>query len=261
VGTREATDGEPGTIRAVQRAADVLGLLADAPVHDLGVSEIARALDLPKGTTHRLLVSLASRRLVERDRTDERYRLGPAALVLGTSYLERIDVRSLAREPLRRLVARTAETAVLAVRVDDQRCYLDQVTPARDVKMTVQLGRPAPLHAGGAAKAILASLPDDELERYLGEHPLERYTDRTLTDPAVLRDEVAGIRRRGYATSVTERQLSASSVAAPVRDHEGRLAAVLGVCGPVERLQPRFEEVAAMLVGEARELERRLGGR
>jgi IclR family transcriptional regulator, acetate operon repressor len=255
------SEPEPGAIRAVQRAGEVLRLLAAGGNRDLGVSEVARRLGLPKATAYRLLVSLTSSGLVEFDPNAERYALGPTALSLGTAYLERVDVRSLARAPMRRLVDRTGETSMLAVCVDAQRCYLDQVTPARDVKMTVQLGRAAPLHAGAAAKVILASLSDDELEDYLLRNDLEAYTEATPTDVDVLRDEVRRIRQRGYATSMMERQVSASSVAAPVHDHEGGLAAVLGVCGPVERLRPRFEEVAELVVAEAMGLSARLGAR
>jgi IclR family transcriptional regulator, acetate operon repressor len=192
--------------------------------------------------------------------TSRRYRLGPVALALGVAYIDRIDVRALVMPALRDLCERTGETATLSLRYGWERMYVDQVTPDREVKMSVALGRAFPLHAGSSSKAFLAFLPDDEQERYLARR-LEALTDRTITDVGALRAELVEVRERGYAISYGERQAGAGSVAAPVLDHRGQPAAVISVCGPLERFQDEVETMGALLLTVTGDLSRRLGYR
>jgi DNA-binding IclR family transcriptional regulator len=125
--------------------------------------------------------------------------------------------------------------------------------------MEVTLGIPYPLHAGGSSKAFLAFLPDSEVDAYLDRHPLQPLTDKTVTDPAKLRKELAAIRKRGYATSLGERQAGAASIAAPVFDHDGHVVAVLSVAGPAARFKPESSGNAQELVAAAARISEQLG--
>lgn len=252
-------EAESKTTSGLERALDVLLLFARPDPAPRGVSEVARDLGLSKAVVHRILTTLRSRRLIELDESTRRYSLGPAALALSMAYLDQIDIRDLAREPLRRLMRSTNETSTLSIRTGDTRIYLDQVTPPREVKMTVPLGRPFPLHAGASSKAFLAFLPEAEQEDYLTGRALEALTDHTVIDATPLRHELAVIRDRGYAVSFGERQVGAGSVAAPVLDQESAPAAVLSVSGPVERIRGRVDDLSAVLLAETRELSVKLG--
>lgn len=246
------------SVTSVERAADVLNAFTAADGSTLGVTEIANQLSLSKAVVHRILTSLRSRGLVEIDDESRRYSLGPAALALGLTYLQTIDVREAARPLLRELSDATGETATLSIRRGVVRLYIDQVTPDREVKMTVQLGHPYPLHAGSSSKAFLAYLPEGEVEAVLGGE-LVALTDRTITDPDGLRKELATVRKTGFAKSLGERQTGAGSVASAVFDHEGSPVAVISVCGPAERFRTEVDEVAPLLVAKTRELSRQLG--
>lgn len=248
------------TITTVERAADVLNAFTEVDTPTLGVTEIAERLSLSKAVVHRILASLRTRELVDVDTETRRYSLGPAALALGLTYLQKIDVREQARPYLRKLSQLTGETATLSIRRGNRRLYIEQVTPVREVKMTVQLGHPYPLHAGSSSKAFLAHLPENEIEAVLSED-LEPLTDRTVTDPDLLRKELTTIRESGYAMSLGERQEGAGSVAAPIFDHEGKPVAVISVCGPVERFRGEVEEIAPTLLEVTAELSRQLGWR
>lgn len=238
--------GQPAT--TVERAADVLVLFTEAGTRTLGVTEIADALGLSKPAVHRILTSLRSRRLVQVDEETRRYALGLNAMRLGLAYLDHIDVRRLSAPHLVQLSHSTRETATLSSRIGAQRVYVDQVTPDREVIMSVSLGVPYPLHAGASSKAFLAFLPRADIEKYLSVDHLSRLTDRTVVDPDALRAELAAIRRRGYARSFAERQSGAASVAAPVFDHHGVPVAVVSVCGPVERFRREADSCAAALL-------------
>src|SRR5699024_1160423 len=141
-------------ITSVERAADVLVLFTRVDSADLGVTEIASELGLSKAVVHRILTTLATRGLVESSDSTRRYRLGPVALSLGVAYRDRIDLRALVMPVLQRLCDHTHETATMSLRYGWERMYVDQVTPEREVKMTVALGRSFPLHAGSSSKAF-----------------------------------------------------------------------------------------------------------
>lgn len=257
---RATRTGSPRSVVTVERAADVLLHFAQVEGQTLGVSEIATELAMPKAAVHRILSSLVSRGLVQLDPAVRRYALGPMAMTLGLSYLERLDIRRLAVPELHRLSAETNETATLSVRTGDTRVYVDQVTPRREVIMSVSVGIPFPLHAGASSKAFLAFLPPQQITAYLKTR-LARLTPNTITSHTALRRDLQEIRDRGWARSRAERQPGAASAAAPVFDHLGLPIAVISVCGPAERFETEIDPCAAQLLNVTRSLSARMGHR
>lgn len=253
--------GDSGAASTVARAADILLHFTSTRARDLGVTEIADALSLSKTAVHRILTSLRSRGLVELDPATRRYSLGVAAMQLGMTYLDRLDVRRLARSELEHLSATTNETATLSLRSGWTRAYVDQVTPQREVIMSVTLGESVPLHAGASSKTFLAFLPDSTIEDYLATGSMRSLTDRTVTDPGRLRRDLARIRRQGWASSTGERKPGAASIAAPVLDHTGAPAAVISVCGPAERLPKQLDAARDALLDATARLSLAMGWR
>jgi DNA-binding IclR family transcriptional regulator len=252
----------PGqTITAVERTALVMSAFAQTDSQTLGVTEISNDLNISKAVVHRILNTLRSQNYITIDPVTRRYSLGPAALELGLAFLRHVDVRDIAKPMLQELSDKTQETATLSIRSGTHRLYIDQVTPSREVKMTVVLGRSFPLHAGGSSKAILAHMEADEIQSYVSEAGLESLTESTITDPDRLMKDLARIRRLGYASSVNERQAGAASVAAPVFDHSGGPVAAISLCGPAERFQDEADEAAALIVAAAKRLSERMGYR
>lgn len=245
-------------ITAVDRATEVLSLFARLQQSTLGVTEIARELGLSKAVVHRILSTLVVKDYVQFS-DHHRYSLGPAVLELGLAYLDRIDIRELAKPVMKSLSEATDETSTLSIRNGTTRVYVDEVTPRREVHMSVQLGRPFPLHAGSSSKAFLAFLTEAEQEDYLASVELAPLTSATITDVDRLRRELRVIRERGYATSLGERQVGAASVAAPIFDHTRQPVASVSVCGPIERFAPQTEKAAQLLVAATTELSARLG--
>src|SRR3712207_585518 len=150
--------------------ADVLLAFLDGP-RRLGVSAVARELGLSKAVVHRILQTLVNRGLLLPDVDTREYHLGPAAAAIGARALRESDLRTVALPVLRELQQATGETTTVSARVPGGRVYLDQVESAREIKMTVELGRRFPLHAGGSSTCILAFLPDDEGEAGAGGAP------------------------------------------------------------------------------------------
>ncbi|MFA1550293.1 IclR family transcriptional regulator [Actinomadura chokoriensis] len=259
---RTAERGGTGqTTATVERAADVLMYFAEQRAATLGVTEVATALGLSKAAVHRILTSLRGHGLIELDEATRRYSLGIGAMKLGMAYLERIDVRTVARPELVALSERTAETVTLSVRSGWTRSYIDQVTPRRELIMSVTLGVPYPLHAGASSKAFLAFLSDDEIDHYLAQPALEQFTPETVTNGPRLRREIEEIRARGYARSTAERQPGAASAAAPILDQSDRPIAVISVSGPSERFTEEADACVSALLRTVRRLSERFGHR
>jgi DNA-binding IclR family transcriptional regulator len=238
------------TVGSVARALALLDALADGPA---GVNALARRIGVNPSSASRLLATLESGGLVEREPGGP-YRLGLHLVALADRVLSRLDVRELARPQLRALVEQTGETATLSVADGDQAVTVDFVPGGSSVLSMARLGRPSIGHATAAGKVLLA---------ITGASPgvLHAYTDRTITDPAALAVELARVRQAGWAEAEGEREPDLNALAAPVLGRDGTLAAILGLQGPAARLtSARRAEVLPALLSAASAVSRSLGG-
>jgi DNA-binding IclR family transcriptional regulator len=247
-GRAEAPDG------AIDRALAVLDAIAEAR-GAVGVSEIARQLNLPKSVVHYHVRALARNQYVEVD-ASRRYLLGPAARRLGGDHerpASEPDLRSRALPHLRALQEETRETVTLAQLVGGEAVFVDQLVSAHELKVAIELGRHVPLDVGASGRAILAHLPTEAREAVLADL-LQPGGRRAPVDPARLRAELDLVRRSGVAIGRGEDQPGAACVAAAVFGRRGLVGAV-GVCGPayrfidaaVERFKPPLMATAAGL--------------
>jgi len=151
---------------------------------------------------------------------------------------------------LRELQQVTGETTTVSALVSGGRVYLDQVESTREIKMTVEVGRRFPLHAGSSSTCILAFLGADQQDAAL-QSPLEATTQRTITDRNLLRERLTWVRRVGVAQSDGERQAGAGSVAAPVFGVDGAVQGAVSICGPADRVGPTVRALFVPLVVDA----------
>lgn len=231
-----SADVDQGSRSGLARALRVLRLISDRTPETLGVSTIARELDLPKAVVHRIVKEFTAAGFLSFDEQTKHYRLGRTAITMGLTALRVIDVPRIAHPFLEQIVRRTAETATLSVRHGWSRVYVDQVLSPHEIRMSIQLGSSHPLHAGSSSKVILAHLDDDEIDRFFEDNQaLAPLTSATITDAAELRAELAQIRAVGHATSRGERQAGAGSVAAPIRRVTGDVFGAISLCGPLDR--------------------------
>jgi DNA-binding IclR family transcriptional regulator len=243
-------------VASVGRAIALIEALSTAP-DGLGVNELARQIAVNPSSASRLLATLEDAGLTAR-RPDGRYQLGLRFVTLADRVLARLDVRELARPHLHALVEQTGETATLSLPTGEEAVTVDFVPGKSSVVSMARVGRPNTLHATAIGKTMLAfgeatSLPTAE--------QLTALTDKTITDRDALAAVVEQVRRAGWATSVGERETDLAALAAPVRDTAGRLAAIVGLQGPLARMSgARRRELLPLVLGAADELSRELGG-
>lgn len=222
-------------VGTIDRALAVLEALADRG-EPMGITELATRIGLPKSVVHYHLNALTRNRYVTS--RDGRYGLGYAAARLGRNAYAHSDLRGRANPYMTALHEATEETVTLSSLLGRERIYVDQLISPHEIKMSVELGRPYPLHAGASGKAILAFLPASMRESILAS-ALEPLTERTFTDVSALEAELETVRHLGTAASRSERQKGAASVAAPIFDGQAVIGS-MSVCGP----EYRFDDPA-----------------
>lgn len=239
---------------AIDKALDVLFHL-HAHAEPQGVSDIGRALGLPKSSAHRLLAALKRRDLVERDDLG-RYRPGLALLGLALGMLEREPLVAAAHPILEQQARAFGETFFLVVARGGRLCVLDKAEGTGVLRVSPQVGGNVPVHASAVGKLFLAYAP--ELVRL--ETKLPRYTRHTIVSARRLSREVEVARAAGHALSRSEWIEGLSVYAAPVIA-AGRMLAAVCAAAPNTRV-PRLDESEALqrVTEAARRLGAALGG-
>jgi DNA-binding IclR family transcriptional regulator len=226
-------------VQSIERAFAVLGALADGPV---GVTEVADRVALPKSTVARLLGSLQREGVVEQVPGGTRYRLGARIASLAAGVASTSSLVAVARPHLVELASALGETAGLSVPDGYQVHYIDQVDTTHQVQIREWTGTRVPMHAVSSGLVILASWPEAELERFL-DRPLERFTPRTMTEPAALRERLTEVRAEGFAWVHEEFAEGLNSVAAPIAGDRGDVVAAVHVHGPSYRFAGSGDEI------------------
>jgi DNA-binding IclR family transcriptional regulator len=213
----------PGRRTAGSKLLDVL----DAFGRDrraLSLSEIARAIDVPLSTAHRLIAELCAWGGLERDE-DGRYRIGLRLWELGALAPRALGLREAALPFMEDLYEVTHENVQLAVRDDLDVVFVERIAARSAVPVLTEVGGRFPLPPTGVGLVLLAAAPAEVQERVL-TMPLRRYTPWTITDPAQLRRVLADVRRSGVAISDRQVTADAVSVAAPITQRDTVVAAL-----------------------------------
>ena len=246
-------------VRSVDRAAALLLALGESH-GEAGVTELARRLGLHKSTASRLLATLEKRGLVEQDDETGRYRLGLVVIRLAEKAERTLDLRAIAMPELDRLARATHETTGLGVADGDLFLTVAQADGPNLVAMGDRTGRGVPIHSVAAGKVLLAAMPEREILK-LVRRGLDRFTDRTITQLEPLLEELARVRRRGYATAFGEFDAGLNGVAAPVHDARGQVTAAVDVWGPAFRITARrMPELIVQVRASAAAVSVHLGG-
>ncbi len=216
-------------IPVIDRMMDVLAQLER---RDGGatIRELVTALHLPRTTIYRILNTLQIHDIVHRDE-DGAYQLGRRLLSLASHVATgsgAIDLAAVAQPFLDKLAYEIGEGVKLSVLDNNSVLVLAAAQGKREYALTVSAGQRMEAHAGAASKLLLAYLPEDGLETYLGK-PLAPYTTKTITDPRRLMTELTRLRRIGWSQDRGEMVLSIHAFAAPVFDTREEMVAALSI--------------------------------
>lgn len=245
------------TSSALSRALLVLEKILESE-GSLGMQELCLRLKLPRQTAHRIVNQLLEHRMLQRESARDQFTPGPLLRRLALATILESHRNGPRHSLLTRLAEETGETCYIGVLDQDRVLIVDRVESRYALRVHSDIGRRLEPHSSGIGKLLLAFLPRPRRMGILDTGaPLTRYTPFTLVGLDELEEEFARIRKRGFAVSNQGATLGMYSIAVPIRDHRGRIAAGIGCHAPLVRLDEdrAVEEVLPRLVDAAQRLE------
>lgn len=199
----------------------------DAENSELSLSDVARRTGLTRAAARRFLLTLETLGYV---RSDARvFALTPRVLELGFSYLSAMSLPEIAQPHLEALSREVNESVSAAVLDGSDIVYVARVPARRIMSVRITIGTRFPAFATSMGRVLLAGMPDAAVDAVLSASTLPALTDRTVTDPAALREELARVRERGWSLVDGELEPGLRSIAVPLRGREGRVVAAVNV--------------------------------
>lgn len=197
----------------------------------LGVSDIARRLNISKSTVHGIIQTLLDLEVIRQDPLTKKMRLGPTLIQLGNRAMNGIDLRMSVRPYMEDLCAEFKETIFLGVFDEQKITIIEKADSPAELKITAPVGTRIPMFAGATGKVFLASLREQALETILTERSIPQFTPNSITSPAEYLKEIEKVRKSGFATDFEEYIQGVNAVCIPISDQPGHALAALWIVG------------------------------
>lgn len=217
------------------------------------LTEISRTLNISASTAFRILSSLESSEWIGRDHVTKKYKVGIHLLELAMSLISKIDLRNASLPFLEQLNSKVNENVLLSARVGLERIYIEQIQSHHELQHKADLGKRLPLWLGSTGKAMLAYLQNNEIEMVidgLKASGVSLFASGKVIDIDKLREELTRIRKQGFSISCEERVSGINSVAAPIFNHDHRVAGAISTGGPLSRFSLSIAKNHGPLVRE-----------
>lgn len=222
------------------------------------VSDLSIELGIGKSTISRLLSTLASEGYVIKETENQKYRLGLKILELNSIVASQLEINSAARPVIKNLVKDTGEAIVIAV-LEEEVVYIEQIECSHPFPILTYVGSRGPVHCSGSGKVLLAFHETTHFQQVLS-NGLVPFTPNTVTDPDVLREQLADIRKTDFCYCESEHLQDIVSLSAPIRNYSNIVVAALSLIGPVHRIkQIPLPSLKAKVIRAASEISRNLG--
>jgi DNA-binding IclR family transcriptional regulator len=254
----DADSAEKGLHQNIGRATMVLTALAANSAEGMRLTDVVNVTSLGKATVHRVLSGLVAHGLVDQEKATGRFYLSLKLIGWAMAAGDRFGLARLAGPAMVRLSQRTQDTIYLSLRSGDEAICIERREGSFPIKtLTLRVGDRRPLGVGAGSLAMLAFLPDDEVERVLGAQGAEQA--RFGLDEMTMRDMISSSRKLGYTLNDERLIQGMSAVGVPIRRPNGQPFAALSVAAISSRLQlPRRDSIVASLRQEAEQIEEEL---
>ena len=236
---------EKGGVQIVERIFQLIEQLASHPA-GASLQRLAQETGLAKSTVHRLLASLVSLGYAAQEPETGRYRLTLKMFELSSGIVNSMEIMDVAKAHLERLSQRTGEAVHLVIRDARDIVYIYK-TESGPMRMSSRVGLRSPLYCTGVGKAILATLPPEEVEDVWNHSSLKKLTSRTVVDLTEMQDQLAEVRANGYAIDDEENEMGVRCVAVAIPGPDGRAESAFSISGLAPYMTPeRIRRVAAL---------------
>lgn len=233
--TSERSRGQQ--VKSLSRSTLLMRVLADKPMRP---AELSRELDKPWATIYRAVRVLTDEGMLQRDPDSGEYSIGPMMWAMATSYIRDHPVLGVGLGHLEQALPQVPGLLKVTERSDLSAVTLfAEQNPQAPAVTRIREQYRLPLHCASFGIVLLAYAPDDFVDDYL-TRPLQAISPRTITDPAILREHIAEVRREGFAASRAELQDDNGSLSVPIRRKDGTVVAALTSVLPL----PAFDDGA-----------------
>lgn len=236
-----------GTAQTLDRGLQILEIVA-SETRELTITEIANALGVHRTIAHRLVATLEQHNLVGRSQSN-RFQLGTGLIRLASRVGGQL--RAIARPALVALNEEIDETVHLVVPAGADVLFLDGFESSKALRVTSRVGQTMPAYATSVGKAMLAQLPDEEVQQLYPEKTLKKIAPKTLASRGELFKQLEIIRNHGYAMSSEESETGVASIGVAIVDQRGVTRGALGIGAPMSRLTPEMVPRLALAIQKA----------
>ena len=224
-------------VKSLYKALEILNCFAGG--ENLGVTEISERFGLCKSNVHNILHTFKQQGYLEQDPVTGKYRLGMQIMVLCKGLSDSFPISRIALPYMQELSDRTGERVYLGIPYGWEVFYLDSTYPSQSPSLIRRvLGMKTPMHCTGLGKAILANMPEEQIELFLSSCELTAFTERTITDRKQFLRELNRTRLRGYAIDDMEHEFGIKCMALPIFGKDRKIYASMSVSG----LSSHFDE-------------------
>ena len=224
---------------------------------DFGISEISKELNLNKSNVYDIMTTFEHFGYIKKDPKSRRYSLSIRFLEIAHKVSAQFTCQAKARDVINKISDEIGEVVYFGIPNGDKVMYLEGAFPHQSVSAKPVIGMTAPLTCTGIGKALLANYSEEDAAKVLSK-PLIAYTDNTITDPVLLKEELRRIKQRGYSIDNMEHEFGIKCVAVPVFDGNNRLEGALSITGPSLRFPDEVIEKYAQILKVAAD---EIGGR
>lgn len=220
--------------QSVQRAMLIMETIAKSET-GLTLAELSRALELDKSITYRLLITLEAGGWLQRSPENNKFHVGIKMLAISSQALDHISVKDMLLPYMQQLAAHVGETVVLVMYFDYQAICIEKIESENNVRITAELGKQYPLHAGATGLSVLMGMPDDVVYEILQAKPLKRYSPSTVTQPQAVCELLAKARQDGFVFSASTIDTDVAAIGIPISFPQEQIYLGLSVIGPEYR--------------------------
>ena len=254
----EKAGREDSGVQSVARIFSIIEVLAAHPA-GMPLQQLAAGTGLAKSTAHRLLASLIALGYARQGEDTGRYALTLKMLELSSGSLNNMDIMGVARIHLERLAQRTGDAVHLVVRDAQDIVYIYKAESG-PLRMSSRVGLRSPLYCTGVGKAILATLPEEEVRQIWRSVRPQRLTEHTVSTLEGLLDQLKTVRREGYAVDDEENELGIRCVAVAIPGPGRKAESAFSISGLAPYMTPeRIRRVAALALEAKEDILRDLG--
>ena len=226
---------------------------------ELGISELAKRLNIAKSTVHRLASALLDEGFLQQNPETGRYGLGVGLFSLGSLVRSQLDVTTESKTYLNALRAQVGENVRLAVLERDSIVILHDFEGPQTLRLRSATGQLRPAFCTAEGICLISGLRQPQLEAFLA-YPRKKRTDQTVVEEEGIVAKIRQVKRRGYAFEDEECDEGTRCVAAPIYNAEARIVAAVGVAGPRVRIKKsQVPALAQTVIATANEISQRMG--